>query len=196
MVYLVLAVKMAIKPSPMAMQMAFDEQQRQLKIKYSHYLNKEMINWITIYPAYINAKKSISDGRRIQLDRAVDNPTCKEIAEVLNANKFNVLLEDKRYYPRELLKDDLHAGRVRVRFFNDGHDSPLYPEFTTRKSIYLFAADAIKTLKSRQGGSGNKNVSVTVSATNSLSSDSNTNSLQQSQQQKSKTGKNPKKKKK
>jgi len=45
--------------------------------------HSERSRWICIYPAYLNAKKSIADGRKIPLAKAVKNPTLNEIKDVL-----------------------------------------------------------------------------------------------------------------
>lgn len=39
--------------------------------------------WICIYPAYLNKNKTCSEGRRVPLEKAVDNPTLNEIKDVL-----------------------------------------------------------------------------------------------------------------
>ncbi|XP_010130575.1 PREDICTED: signal recognition particle 19 kDa protein-like, partial [Buceros rhinoceros silvestris] len=49
--------------------------------------------YICIYPAYLNNKKTIAEGRRIPIDKAVENPTSTEIQDVCAAVGFNVLLE-------------------------------------------------------------------------------------------------------
>ncbi|XP_068279509.1 signal recognition particle 19 kDa protein isoform X2 [Nyctibius grandis] len=52
--------------------------------------------FICIYPAYLNNKKTIAEGRRIPIDKAVENPTSTEIQDVCAAVGFNVLLEVSR----------------------------------------------------------------------------------------------------
>lgn len=46
--------------------------------------------WICIYPAYINSKKTLAQGRRINKDKAVENPTHQEIRDVLVAAGMKV----------------------------------------------------------------------------------------------------------
>ncbi|KAM6391624.1 signal recognition particle 19 kDa protein isoform 2-T2 [Rhynochetos jubatus] len=55
----------------------------------------EKERFICIYPAYLNNKKTIAEGRRIPIDKAVENPTSTEIQDVCAAVGFNVLLELK-----------------------------------------------------------------------------------------------------
>jgi hypothetical protein len=49
--------------------------------------------WICIYPAYLNSKKTILEGRQIPAKIAVENPTCNEIKDVLVNAGFNVEIE-------------------------------------------------------------------------------------------------------
>ena len=46
--------------------------------------------WNTIFPAYLNKKKTVAEGRRIPKDKAVENPNFSEIAEVMKAKGFQV----------------------------------------------------------------------------------------------------------
>ncbi len=67
-----------------------------------------------VYPAYLNARKTLVDGRRIPKSKAVDNPTCLEMRDVCISQGLNCYLEAK-HYPREPIKDQLHGGRLRVQ---------------------------------------------------------------------------------
>ena len=82
--------------------------------------HSEKCRWICIYPAYLNSKKTVSDGRKIPLKQAVDNPTLNEIKDVLVNAGFQVETEPGKVYPRELNKyDNLSRGRLRVQLKND-----------------------------------------------------------------------------
>ena len=82
--------------------------------------HSERSRWICIYPAYLNAKKSIADGRKIPLSKAVENPTLNEIKDVLVNAGFQIELEPSKVYPRELNKyEHLSRGRLRVQLKND-----------------------------------------------------------------------------
>ena len=70
--------------------------------------------FVCVYPAYLNARKTIVGGRRIPKSKAVDNPTCMEIRDVCVSQGLNCAVEHK-HYPREQIKDQLHSGRVRVQ---------------------------------------------------------------------------------
>jgi signal recognition particle subunit SRP19 len=88
-------------------------------------------SWICIYPAYINSKKTLAEGRRIPKEKAVDNPTHQEIRDVLVAAGLKVGVENK-IYSRERSKEMLYRGRIRVQLKNDD-GSPVNNDFQTRK---------------------------------------------------------------
>ncbi|ROL53699.1 Signal recognition particle 19 kDa protein [Anabarilius grahami] len=99
--------------------------------------------FLCIYPAYINSKKTLAEGRRIPAEKAVENPSCAEIRDVLTAAGLNVLLENKMY-PREWNRDVQFRGRVRIQLkLEDG-----------RKDVMFYAAEMIPKLKSRTQKSG------------------------------------------
>lgn len=45
----------------------------------------DISKWIVFYPAYIDSKKSIADGRRIPMELCVEEPHCREILEVCHS---------------------------------------------------------------------------------------------------------------
>lgn len=117
--------------------------------------------WVCIYPAYINSKKSLAEGRRIPKEKCVENPTAQEIRDVLVAAGLKVGVENK-LYSRERSKELTYRGRIRVQLKND--DGSLFnPDFPSRDSLMIHLAEMIPKLKSRQskgasdqpaGGSG------------------------------------------
>ncbi|CAD7082324.1 unnamed protein product [Hermetia illucens] len=104
--------------------------------------------WICIYPAYINAKKSRQEGRKLPKQYCVDNPTYVEIQDVLSVTNLRVGVENK-LYPRERSKELLYRGRIRVQLKNDD-GTPFNPDFPTRDSLLLHLGTKIPLLKSRQ----------------------------------------------
>ena len=68
-----------------------------------------------VYPAYLNARKTIAEGRRIPRSKAVDNPLCSEIRDVCLSQQLAADVEQHKHYPRELSRDHIHSGRVRVQ---------------------------------------------------------------------------------
>uniref|UniRef100_A0A671KES7 Signal recognition particle 19 kDa protein n=1 Tax=Sinocyclocheilus anshuiensis TaxID=1608454 RepID=A0A671KES7_9TELE len=91
--------------------------------------------FMCICPAYINSKKTIAGGRRIAAEKAVENPSCAEIRDVLTAAGLNVLLENKMY-PREWNRDGQFRGRVRIQLkLDDGslcQDKFMIPKLKSR----------------------------------------------------------------
>ncbi|KAG5880469.1 hypothetical protein JTB14_000574 [Gonioctena quinquepunctata] len=104
--------------------------------------------WICIYPAYINSKKTLAQGRKINKDKCIENPTHQEIRDVLVASNLKVGVENK-LYSRERSKELLYRGRIRVQLKNE--DGSLYnPNFSTRESIMYHLGEMIPKLKTRQ----------------------------------------------
>lgn len=127
--------------------------------------------WICIYPAYLNSKKTLQEGRKIPKSKSVENPAYLEIRDVLQASNFKIVLENK-LYPREkskvrinhgpvmnklklteIFQELLYRGRIRVQL-KDAEGQPLNDEFPTRDSILVHLGAMIPQLKSRQGGGG------------------------------------------
>ncbi|XP_059358878.1 signal recognition particle 19 kDa protein [Carassius carassius] len=108
--------------------------------------------FVCVYPAYINSKKTIAEGRRIAAEKAVENPSCAEIRDVLTAAGLNVLVENKMY-PREWNRDVQFRGRVRIQLkLEDG--SLCQDKFASRKDVMFYVAEMIPKLKSRTQKSG------------------------------------------
>jgi len=112
--------------------------------------HSERERWVCVYPAYINSKKSLAEGRRVPKDKGVENPTCQEIRDVLAAAGMKIGVECK-LYPRERSRELTYLGRIRVQLKND-NGSPCNPEFPDRDSVFLYCCNTIPKLKSRVGG--------------------------------------------
>ncbi|XP_069749020.1 signal recognition particle 19 kDa protein [Narcine bancroftii] len=119
------------------------------------YADKE--RFICIYPAYINSKKTIAEGRRIPIEKAVESPTYGEIRDVCVAAGLSVVVENK-LYPREWNRDVQFRGRIRVQLKNED-GSLCLEQFPTRKSIMFYVAEMIPKLKTRtqKAGGGDQN---------------------------------------
>ena len=103
---------------------------------------------ICIYPAYINKKKTIAEGRRISKSHCCDNPTANEIRDVCTGLGLKALAQDKAY-PRELFKGDVtYRGRVRVNLFSED-GSPIDARFPTKKALLQQIGGMVPKLKSR-----------------------------------------------
>ncbi|XP_052594989.1 signal recognition particle 19 kDa protein-like [Peromyscus californicus insignis] len=70
--------------------------------------------FICIYRAYLN-NKTIAEGRRIPISKAVENPTATEIQDVCSAVGLNAFLEKNKMYSREWNHDVQYRGRVPVQ---------------------------------------------------------------------------------
>ena len=66
--------------------------------------NSEPERWICIYPAYLNALKTKREGRIVPKEKAIDNPSWKEICDVLKAAGYEPVAENK-LYSRERSKE-------------------------------------------------------------------------------------------
>ncbi|XP_056393438.1 signal recognition particle 19 kDa protein [Hyla sarda] len=117
--------------------------------------------FICIYPAYINSKKTIAEGRKIPVEKAVQNPTCVEIAEICRANKLNAIVEVDKMYTREWNRDAQYKGRVRVQLMNED-GSPCVDKLSSRKAVMLRVAEDIPKLKTRTQKSGGGDQTVQV----------------------------------
>ena len=100
--------------------------------------------WQTIYPAYINKKLTVKEGRRVSKEIGVANPTIIEIAQVCKFLDLKSCLEPHKGYPRDPLK----RGRVRVLFKDDDgqmqHDTIL-----TKSALFKKICELIPKLPSR-----------------------------------------------
>ena len=75
-----------------------------------------------IYPAYLDAEKSRSEGRRVPGDLAVDEPTVDEIASAVRQVGYEAVIERDKAYSRESW---LQRGRVLVTDADDSSKNDL-----------------------------------------------------------------------
>ncbi|XP_015778299.1 PREDICTED: signal recognition particle 19 kDa protein-like [Acropora digitifera] len=73
--------------------------------------------WIIVYPAYLNSRRTVEQGRRVPKNKAADNPTVIEIRDVCQSQGLRCEVENK-HYPKDSAKDALCKGRVRVQLKN------------------------------------------------------------------------------
>ncbi|RDI71041.1 signal recognition particle subunit SRP19 [Halopelagius longus] len=74
-----------------------------------------------IWPVYIDASKSRSEGRRVPLDTAVEEPTVDEIAEAVQQVGYDAVIERDVTHPREWDS----RGRVLVKGAEDSTKNDL-----------------------------------------------------------------------
>ena len=69
-----------------------------------------------IWPAYLDANRTRSEGRRVSQDLAVEEPTVDEIAKAVQQIGYDATIERDKTYSREPWAD---RGRVVVRGADD-----------------------------------------------------------------------------
>jgi signal recognition particle subunit SRP19 len=74
-----------------------------------------------IWPAYLDAGLSRSEGRRVPRSVAVEEPTVDEIARAAGQVGYDVVVEREKTYPREYTS----RGRVLVQDADDAGKSDL-----------------------------------------------------------------------
>uniref|UniRef100_A0AC34QA77 Signal recognition particle 19 kDa protein n=1 Tax=Panagrolaimus sp. JU765 TaxID=591449 RepID=A0AC34QA77_9BILA len=104
--------------------------------------------WNVIYPAYMNSKRTKFEGRRIPLAKAVINPTCQEIQDILQHEGFNSKIEKNKMYPREKDREEDFLGRIRIQLKND--DGAFVNEkYKSTEAVMIRVAELIPQLKTR-----------------------------------------------
>jgi signal recognition particle subunit SRP19 len=68
-----------------------------------------------IWPAYLDADLTRAEGRRVQTDMAVSEPTVDEIAQAVQQVGYDAVIERSKTYPREYEP----RGRVLVQDADD-----------------------------------------------------------------------------
>ena len=74
-----------------------------------------------IWPAYLDASLTRSEGRRVPSDLAVEEPTVDEIAQAVQQVGYDAVIERDQRYPREYET----RGRVLVKDADDASKSDL-----------------------------------------------------------------------
>ena len=74
-----------------------------------------------IWPAFLDAERSRSEGRRVARDLAVPDPTVDEIAQAVQQVGYDAVIEREKTYPREYEA----RGRVLVKDAEDATKSDL-----------------------------------------------------------------------
>ncbi|MFW5958408.1 MAG: signal recognition particle subunit SRP19 [Natronomonas sp.] len=74
-----------------------------------------------IWPAYLDAECTRSEGRRVPKDLAVPEPTADEIARAVQQVGYDAVIERDQSYPREYET----RGRVLVKGADDASKSDL-----------------------------------------------------------------------
>ncbi|KAJ2962926.1 hypothetical protein NQZ79_g1963 [Umbelopsis isabellina] len=97
--------------------------------------------WVCVYPCYIDAEKSLDQGRKIPKAKAVNKPHAYHMAlAVQKLGNMSVVYEGKKHPA-----DWANPGRVRVQLKN-GHFF-CNPKYTSRKQLILAIADALPEIQ-------------------------------------------------
>ena len=101
-------------------------------------LNDQVLSfsrWVCIYPAFINSKKSLAEGRRIPKQKSVENPTISEMMEAIAPSGLKVRPENKQYC-RERSTEFNVRGRLRVSL-RDENGELCNPDFPSSKCLIV-----------------------------------------------------------
>ncbi|XP_042035773.1 signal recognition particle 19 kDa protein-like [Salvia splendens] len=106
---------------------------------YGNIMDVDLSNikkWVIVYPIYINSKKTLAEGRRINASKACENPTCTEVYDCCAHLKIPRVIEA---YPRDFMQ----RGRVRVMLKKE--DGSFYnPAISSRKQLMLHVAELVR----------------------------------------------------
>ncbi|CAI5756002.1 unnamed protein product [Candida verbasci] len=88
-----------------------------------------------IYPCYFDINRSHKQGRRVSIDKAVENPLAKTIGDACRQLNLPILLELDKCHPQ----DFGNPGRVRV-FLKDGN-KPIDSKLINKRSLFNKVSD-------------------------------------------------------
>ncbi|KAL3884931.1 hypothetical protein ACJMK2_025030 [Sinanodonta woodiana] len=132
----------------MAQQREVPQQARPWNPTFNH---SDRERWICIYPAYINSKRTVKQGRRIPKDKAVENPTYTEMKDICLSAGLQIGVENKTYCKELDPRDMKNRGRIRVQI-KTAEGKQLYEKFKSKYDILLYLGEMIPKLKTRQQG--------------------------------------------
>ena len=75
-----------------------------------------------LWPAYFDAEKTRSEGRRVAAEMAVEEPTVDEIAQAVQQVGYDAIIERDKAYSRENWEEN---GRVLVQNADDSAKNDL-----------------------------------------------------------------------
>ncbi|QDZ22135.1 subunit Srp19 of signal recognition particle complex [Chloropicon primus] len=101
-------------------------------------------DWICLYPAYIDAKRSESKGRKVSKELAVEAPNVIEMNDSCRHLGLMSMIEDKRHPA-----DFFVRGRIRVKL-KDDKGKPLVQAVPTRKALLREICKLVPNHMSRQ----------------------------------------------
>ncbi|CAG9467499.1 unnamed protein product [Pedinophyceae sp. YPF-701] len=102
---------------------------------------------VVIYPAYIDATRTIAQGRKIPKENCPPEPTSAEIIAAAGALGLEVEMEADKLYSRAW-KDPLQQGRVRVKLRDDA-GKPCVEDVRSRRELYMKVAFMVTKIPDR-----------------------------------------------
>ncbi|KAI9319126.1 signal recognition particle, SRP19 subunit [Dichotomocladium elegans] len=106
-------------------------------------------DWVCVYPCYIDASKSIAEGRKIEKSKAVSDPHAYHMAVAAQMLGLSVVYETKRH-PR----DWANPGRVKIQLFGP-NKQPMRPTIQSRKQLFYALAQRLPELQKTHKKPGN-----------------------------------------
>ncbi|KAI7866123.1 signal recognition particle, SRP19 subunit [Spinellus fusiger] len=98
-------------------------------------------DWVCVYPVYIDNSKSMTDGRKISKEKAVEKPHAYHMAIAAQSMGLPVVYEGKKH-PR----DWANPGRIKVQLKNK-QQFFMNPHCTTRKQLYIRIASQLPAIQ-------------------------------------------------
>eukprot|EP01094_Clydonella_sp_ATCC50884_P025297 TRINITY_DN6599_c0_g1_i2.p1 TRINITY_DN6599_c0_g1~~TRINITY_DN6599_c0_g1_i2.p1 ORF type:complete len:143 (-),score=51.34 TRINITY_DN6599_c0_g1_i2:11-400(-) len=105
---------------------------------------EELKMWQILYPCYINANRTIQEGRRLPKEKACVNPSLQEIKEICDFLKVPCVLEPTKVYSRNTLL----SGRARVLIKKDG--KPVNPDIPSKNHLMRKLGELIPRLQEKR----------------------------------------------
>ncbi|KAI5966826.1 SEC65 [Candida pseudojiufengensis] len=91
-----------------------------------------------VYPCYFDLNRSHKQGRKVNIDRAVENPLAKTISDACQKLRLPVLLELDKTHPQ----DFGNPGRVRVLLKNPkDNNKPVNSQIQNKRTLYNKISD-------------------------------------------------------
>eukprot|EP00525_Craspedostauros_australis_P000670 CAMPEP_0198111162 /NCGR_PEP_ID=MMETSP1442-20131203/3137_1 /TAXON_ID= /ORGANISM="Craspedostauros australis, Strain CCMP3328" /LENGTH=252 /DNA_ID=CAMNT_0043767495 /DNA_START=408 /DNA_END=1165 /DNA_ORIENTATION=+ len=99
--------------------------------------------FMVIYPSYLDATKTMKQGRRISKEDAVDTPTISDISQALQQLTMRHVIQPHKGYPRDTTVLWDNPGRVKVEL-------PPITEIMNKKMLLRELGKIIPTLSARK----------------------------------------------
>jgi signal recognition particle subunit SEC65 len=104
-------------------------------------IGEDVKTWITIYPAYLDASKTVVQGRKVAKDVAVAKPTLAEIVTCVRKLGLLLVEEPNKAYSRDPV---MEVGRLKVQLkVNGSIVNPDIPNRTILIYIETFLLDLL-----------------------------------------------------